>query len=165
LDRAPEVVWCDRIDPCRARIASVPLPASGRRHGDLVLHDGEPRGTRPLGDQTVSVFDELELLERSAFGTWQVTIDCSSTEELAGWISELEGESLVVEDWTESVQALCAACSLGQPHDAHEHAGPGAVCQRRRRLGVAARSAGDLAPLRQFRLWWRKGVVSVEQVL
>src|SRR5688572_650560 len=44
-----EVVWCTRIDPCRARIESVPLRASGRRHGDLVLHDGEPRGKRKLG--------------------------------------------------------------------------------------------------------------------
>src|SRR5262245_9044692 len=40
-DEMPEVVWCDRIDPCRARIRSVPLPESRRRYDDLLLHDGE----------------------------------------------------------------------------------------------------------------------------
>jgi hypothetical protein len=34
-----------RIDPARAIIDSVPFPDSGHRHGDLLLHDGEPKVT------------------------------------------------------------------------------------------------------------------------
>ena len=72
----PEVVWCDRIDPCRAIIQSVPLPESDRRYGDLLLHDGEARGRRQSGNQSVPVFDELDVLERSAYGTWEIVVRC-----------------------------------------------------------------------------------------
>lgn len=41
-----EVVWAERIDPCRALIANVPLPESGHRWHDLVLHDVVPNGER-----------------------------------------------------------------------------------------------------------------------
>jgi hypothetical protein len=78
---APEVVWTKRIDPCRARILSVPLPESKRRYHDLVLHDGEQRGERRLGGQIVLVFDELDLLSASAFETWQVVVRFGSPEE------------------------------------------------------------------------------------
>jgi hypothetical protein len=164
VHEAPEVVWCERIDPCRAYVRSVPLPASRRRHGDLVLHDGEPRGTRQLGDREVSVFDELVVLAPSEYETWDVAIRCASREELAAVTAELEAAHLTVEDWTENVQALCAACSLGHPHERHERPPEGAW-QAERRLGIAARGRWDLAVLRPTRLWWRKGVLSAKRVL
>lgn len=69
LDGDTEVLWCDRFDPCQALIKSVPLPESGRRYGDLVVHDGEPRGHRRLGDREVAVFDELTVIGKSNYGT------------------------------------------------------------------------------------------------
>lgn len=45
-----EVVWCWRRSPAHAVIASVPLPESGHRFRDVLLHDGEPKGTRPSAE-------------------------------------------------------------------------------------------------------------------
>ncbi len=91
-DDKPEVVWCARIDPCRARIRSVPLPDSGRRHDDLLLHDGEARGRRRHGEVTVPVFDELEVLEASTYATWEVTIRCPDRAELEELLGRSRGD-------------------------------------------------------------------------
>jgi hypothetical protein len=162
---AAEVAWCDRIDPCRARVRSVPLPDSRRRYDDLILHDGEPRGSRMLGERSLSVLDELAVLEPSAFGTWEVELDCPDRGALLALLDELEQAGLTVEDWTESVRMLCAACSLGEPHRHAEEAPADDAWQPARRLGVAARSERDLHPLRRAGLWWRRGVRTVRQVL
>lgn len=160
-----EVVWCDRIDPCRAIIHSVPLPESERRYGDLLLHDGEARGRRQFGNDSVPVFDELDVLERSAYGTWEIVVRCADPEQLQSLIAELKRAELGVEDWTGSVQMLCAACSLGEPHDHQERDRTQGEWQPERRLGVAARSLAELSPLRRAFFWWRSEVVSVRQVL
>jgi hypothetical protein len=162
----PEVVWCERIDPCRARIRNVPMPESGRRYLDLILHDGEARGKRRLEGRVLSVFDELDLLEPSPFGTWEVIVNCPDQAALDEVCEQLDTDDVSVEDWTSNFQALCEKCSLGDPdeHD-HEHAEPEGAWNPERHLGVAARSEADLHPLRRARLWWRRGVVSVRRVL
>jgi hypothetical protein len=53
---------------------NVPLPASGRHFGDVVLHDGHPDGVRLMGGREHPVFNELAVLERSAFQTFQATL-------------------------------------------------------------------------------------------
>src|SRR5688572_27443633 len=65
----PEVVWCQRLDPARARIENVPLPDSGRSWGDIVLHDGVPNGERVVGARVYPVFDEIEVWEASSVPT------------------------------------------------------------------------------------------------
>ncbi|HVF20750.1 MAG TPA: tetratricopeptide repeat protein [Mycobacteriales bacterium] len=132
---APEVVWCERLDPARGRIENVPFPESGRRWHDVVLHDGEPTGERLLRGRPVPVFDELELWARAPWPTTVVEVvadeaavdDLRETAEGAGWAAQ---------DWTASVRMLCDTCSLGAPgheHDPAEDAG-----RRDRRLGIAA---------------------------
>ena len=158
-----EVVWCERIDPCRARVMSIPLPTSGHRFGDVILHDGEPRGTRMLGEREVSVFDELTVLSASTIGTWVLEVDVASPAALAQLLAPLEG--VEHEDWTENMQMLCAACSLGTPHDRHDHRPRAEGWQRRRRIGVAAPSEQSFAPLKGFLGRWRKGIVSVTREL
>jgi hypothetical protein len=60
---------------------------------------------------------------------------------------------------------MCAACSLGNDVGAyHEHRTP-EVWSPARRLGVAAKSPGDLHPLRHAGRLWRPEVESVDQVL
>jgi hypothetical protein len=54
-----EVVWAARLCPTRARVVSVPV-TTGRRFGEVVLHDGEPKGERIVDGRGHSVFDELE---------------------------------------------------------------------------------------------------------
>ena len=73
-DSGAEVVWCDRIDPVRGIILSIPLPESGHRWGDCVLHDGEPKGQRVADGRSYPVFDELERWEASATPTLRVEV-------------------------------------------------------------------------------------------
>lgn len=68
-----EVVWGLRIDPARVVVKNVPLPESGRRWGDIILHDGAPNGHRTFGDRTYSVFDELERWQPSEIPTLETS--------------------------------------------------------------------------------------------
>jgi hypothetical protein len=140
----PEVLWCVRLDPCRARIASIPLPSSGRSHGDVVLHDGEPRGRREAGGNSVAVFDELALLAPSERATWEATLDVRAPADLDA-LAALAADDLAIEDWTDGLTSLCAACSEGTPHKHHDRPAP--RWQHERRVALACRRDADLAPL------------------
>ncbi len=120
-DTAPEVVWCRRIDPARAVILNIPTPASGRRHRDLVLHDGSRNGERLLNGRSVPVFDELIVLAPSAFSTYEACLEVERAEDVAALVSLVEQAGGAGEDWTASVRTLCKACSEGNP-DAAAHA-------------------------------------------
>jgi tetratricopeptide (TPR) repeat protein len=115
LDDKPEVVYGQRIDPCRVRILSVPLPQSNHRFGDVVLHDGEARGKRRFGDGEISVFDELVVIQRSTYGMWTVEATCPTPEERDALIALFDDVDGAIEDWTESIVMLCVRCSLGEP--------------------------------------------------
>ncbi len=95
-----EVVYCSRLDPARAIIHSVPLPGSGRRFGDLVLHDGAPVGLRILGGKEIPIFDELELLTASNYATWQVTVTFSSPEDVNALVESAQHRGLGAENWS-----------------------------------------------------------------
>lgn len=119
-DGAAEVVWCERVDPARAVIRNVPLPSSGRRWGDVVLHDGAINGYRRVGDREVGVFDELDLLESSEFRTYEVVLrDVAEADlERLGDLAEELGAS--AENWSRSIRYLCRQCSEGRPHGEHD---------------------------------------------
>jgi hypothetical protein len=158
----PEVVFCTRLDPCRARVVSVPWPVSRRRHGDVVLFDGEGRGKRRVDDRMVTVFDELQVMEPSDHGTWSITAVCSGPSQRDELVGLLDGVACAVEDWTESVERVCADCSLGE-HDHADHPQP-TEWQRDRELGVALRHEADLEPLRSHPAW-RRDVQTAKRVL
>lgn len=162
-DANPEVVYGKRLDPCRARILSVPLPDSERRHGDIVLHDGEPRGKRRHGGREVTVFDELIVLHVSSYGTWRVTATCTDATERDAILARFEGIDGAIEDWTESIQILCKQCSLGEPHDHHEPRDQS--WQRERTIGLALRDEAELGRLRGPGGRWRRGIRDVTRVL
>ena len=119
-----ECVYARRIDPCRSRIINVPLPESGYRMGDIVLHDGASTGRRTDGQSgEVLVFNALECWRQSPNQTY-------------------------AEDWTSSISFICLRCSYGTPHN-HEHhasAEPGAW-QAERSFGIATRSLADAQAL------------------
>jgi hypothetical protein len=114
-ESALEVVWGVRLDPARARIATVPMRESGRCLGDVVLHDGEPRGHRMLGHREVPVFEELELLAPSRESTWVVKVTVPARKDLDALLAELERRGVPAEDWTTTVRILCRACDEGNP--------------------------------------------------
>jgi hypothetical protein len=130
-DGAGEVVWARRIDPARARIENVPLPASPFRWRDVVLHDGAPDGYRMREGKQVPVFNVLERLQPSGFDTFVVELGSSSkpsVDQLEALAEDLGGAA---EDWGTATHILCRACSLGTPHEhpnsgsspAHPHCG------------------------------------------
>jgi hypothetical protein len=135
-DAEAEVVWCTRIDPARAIIWDVPLPQSGHRCGDLVLHDGARNGSRVSGGVEVPVFDELVLLQPSSLGTFVVTIAGLTSVEAERIVEQGAERKLEIEDWSTQIQWLCRACSEGTVQHTHEDT----MVVSERRLGVAASS-------------------------
>lgn len=65
-DGDPEVVWGRRVDPVRLHIENVPLPSSGYRFGDVVLHDGAATGQRVSEGREYAVFNAFGLHQPSA---------------------------------------------------------------------------------------------------
>ncbi len=137
LSPSGEVVWCARLDPARGRILNVPMV--GHQWGDLVLHDGSPCGHRRLGDREVPVFDQLELLERSPFLTFETEVTAASDEDCEALSDVFNAAGLAAQDWTSSIRLLCRACSEGTPHDHEEtHAEPSTGWATQRSFGLAA---------------------------
>jgi tetratricopeptide (TPR) repeat protein len=157
VDDAPEVVWCERLDPVRARVRSVPTPESKRRYGDLVLNDGEPVGEREWEGKVVPVLNELALLEPSAYGTYTVTVTAPDEAALASLQKRFEecSDDVTAEDWT-GVRVLCKQCSEAtvaeRPHHHHEHDDEAGWKSER----VIAIAAIDVAPVRRLLDEWRR---------
>jgi hypothetical protein len=139
-----EMIWCVRIDPARAIIRNVPLPDSGYRYGDVLLHDGAPNGTRVWRGQEVPVFDALQLLQASPYATYMVRVQAASTDDVLGLATLAEERDCGIEDW-ETIRQLCAACSAGNPgpHDTPAPYAEGQLVE----LAIAATSDGALRDL------------------
>jgi hypothetical protein len=143
-EHGTEVVWADRMSPAHAVLTSVPLPDSGHRYGDIVLHDGEPAGSRDLADGTaVPVFDELERLEAAPRATTAVTVTAPAAADAEALLDAVAAAGLWAEDWTGSLRALCPACGDGDgdDHD-HDHA-PSPRWQPERSVGIAGEPSPD----------------------
>lgn len=140
-----EVVWSRRIDPARAVLLNVPLPASGFCEGDTVLHDGAPRGHRRLHGRDVPVFDVLERLVASPRRTFDAWIDAPAAQDVEDLVALAESRGLRVEDWTRTVRNICKACSEGTPHDHHDP--PDAEWTTRRHMGVSAEAMAAVRAL------------------
>jgi hypothetical protein len=131
-----EVVWCRRLDPARGMIQNVPTPESGHRFGDLLLHDGEPVGTRQLGDVEVPVFHELALLRAADTPTLRTAVSCPSKDDSVALEEAFAAAGWAAEDWTRGIRMLCKACSEGTPGVEHQHAEP--AWQASRDFGIGA---------------------------
>jgi len=115
-----EVVWGRRIDPVRVRILSIPFPDSGFHHGDVVLHDGAPVGYRESQGRRYSVFNALELFERSTFLTFESELHMANPEDMDALEAICNELDIACEDWTTSVRTICRQCSEGEPHEHHD---------------------------------------------
>ncbi|MDB1087528.1 hypothetical protein PJ985_08110 [Streptomyces sp. ACA25] len=134
-----EVVWGRRLDPARIEVQNIPLPSSGRRWGEVVLHDGVPHGERTTtaGGRTsvYPVFDEIELWAPSSVPTWVVLLEAATEDDRDALELLAADAGYAAEDWSSSVRLLCRACSesrmptgegegAAQP-DPHDHSVPG----------------------------------------
>jgi tetratricopeptide (TPR) repeat protein len=119
-DEDAEVVWVRRIDPVRARILNVPLPASGFFYGDVVLHDGAAMGAKVSGEREHPIFNAFQRLARSEYATAVVALEAPSEADVERLADAGDEVRLAVEDWT-TVSYLCKACSEGVTPAEHEH--------------------------------------------
>jgi hypothetical protein len=119
LEPSGETVWGDRVDPCRARIESVPLPESGHHWGDIVLHDVVPNGEREVGGKTWSVFDELIRMDPSNAPTFESQVTVPTEDDGAALDALFADLDVGAEDWTDSIYVICAQCSV---RNVHHHA-------------------------------------------
>lgn len=108
-----ETVWGRRLCPARIEIQNVPLPGSGHRFGDVVLHDGDTVGERRLGDRVLGVFNEIALLERSPYATLRTELAPVSEADVDALCAAFVEGGYGAECWTTSFQVLCRACSEG----------------------------------------------------
>lgn len=111
-----ETVFARRIDPVRAQIINVPLPDSGYRYGDIVLHDGASTGQRRFHQSMVPVLNALQRMETSAYPTFAVFVHCPQRTDLDALIEARVPGIAFVEDWTDSIVHYCLRCSHGAPH-------------------------------------------------
>ncbi len=138
-DGEGEVVWAYRLDPARAALTSIPFPTSGFRYGDLVLNDGAPVGYRKYKGKDLPVFNVIQLLEASPYGTYEARVAMpAGREHLERLAEEADRQKAAAEDWTASVRVICRACSEGRPHKEHDTQEPPA--DGIHMVGVAART-------------------------
>ena len=150
-----EVVWSRRLDPARARIINIPLPGSGFRFGDQVLTDGAAVGHRVREGRKLPVFNVLRRLEISPLRTFVGGVKVSTQEDwetLAGLAEEAGGAA---EDWANSVQSFCKACSEGTLDPGCSHGFP----QGEQACAIAARDEAHLHDVLQR---WRKAIRGME---
>jgi hypothetical protein len=134
-----ETVWFRRLGPCHGRLLNVPMPESGFRFGDLVLHDGASTGTRRDGVRDVPVFNAMQRMRTSEFATFTVLATCRSEQDSRA-LRQFRRPGLgFIEDWTGNFRVLCRRCSYGTPHSHPpiETAGSGGW-EAERDFGVAA---------------------------
>jgi tetratricopeptide (TPR) repeat protein len=122
-------LWGQRIDPARIRVMSVPMPETGARCGDVILHDGAPNGTRVANGREYHVFDAIERWSASEVPTIELVVRApeSAIDDL---LSLLDSHGVTAENWSANVLNLCRACSEGRvDYDApdHNHHADGAV--------------------------------------
>ena len=142
---AGETVFMRRIDPVRARLLNVPLPESGHRFGDIVLHDGAATGERWDGDRKVPVFNELQRISASDFQTFTVFIRCDNATDLQALLDATAPGIGHAEDWTSGIAYHCLRCSYGTVHRHSDT--PDTAWKRDRDIGIAAQSRHSVEKL------------------
>jgi len=143
-----EVVWTIRLDPARGRIVNIPFPASGRRYGDVVLHDGSSTGQRMLDGQEVPVFDELALLVEGPYSTFHAVVSTALNDDLLDLSDLAEQHDVVVQNWTANTRTISREESERLPKATPPAERTGTVA-----LGIAARTE---AAVRTFLAAWTR---------
>ncbi|MFI6266013.1 tol-pal system YbgF family protein [Micromonospora sp. NPDC051006] len=115
-----EVVWARRLCPARARVLNVPTPESGRRYGEVVVHDGAPNGERTVGGERFSVFDELLLFRASDLPTSTVEVGAGTPEDVRALASLFDEHGYAAEP-ASGVQLICSCCSEGSVEQHPDH--------------------------------------------
>ena len=77
-----------------------------------MVHDGEPKGDRVVGERTYRVFDELEPFEPSQIPTLTVTVTVTDPADLQALRDLFDADGFGFEPLATG-QVLCRCCSEG----------------------------------------------------
>jgi tetratricopeptide (TPR) repeat protein len=160
-----EVVWARRIDPVRARICNIPYSGSGCRYGDVVLHDGAAVGYRMNGERECPVFNMLDMFEESRYSTFEADVIAKTEADAAALEAICDRDGVAFEDWSQSVQVICKACSEGRPHDHDVAERPSKPWNAERRIALAAESADSVESVLQEWASAERSVVGWQETL
>lgn len=161
-----ETVFARRIDPVRAQLINVPLPDSGYRYGDIVLHDGASTGQRRFHQSMVPVLNALQRMEVSEYPTFAMFVNCPQRTDLDALIEARVPGIAFVEDWTESIAHDCLRRGHGAPHrhdndddrrrqhNQQPDAGERSLWRPERNIGIAAQSRHSVMRLIER---WKSG--------
>jgi hypothetical protein len=122
---------------------NIPLPESGYRFRDVVLHDGASTGTRTQGDRKYPVFDSLSLWQKSDYSTFEISVNIPDQPAEDRLVELCREKRFGIEDWS-TVRMICAECSRGNPapHDCMRLSGI-----TRKPYAIAAKSEDDVRML------------------
>lgn len=115
-----EVVWARRLCPARAQVLNVPTSQSGRRFGEVVVHDGAPNGERTVDGTVFSVFDELLLFRASELPTSTVEVTAATPEDVRALAALFDEHGYAAEP-SSGVRMICACCSEGSVGQDADH--------------------------------------------
>jgi hypothetical protein len=90
-----------------------PCPRAASDPGDIVLHDGEPKGSRVSNVREYSVFNVIDRWEESSIPTVEVIVRAGDVA-VAELLALLGDRSVPAENWTKSIDIRCRACSEGR---------------------------------------------------
>ena len=137
-----ETLFARRIDPVRAQLINVPLPGTGYRYGDVVLHDGAATGQRRFHQSMVPVLNALQRTQISEYQSFAVFVTCPQRKDLEALMETRVPGIAFLEDWTESIAHHCLRCSYGTPHrhDDKDDAENQNGWRPERNIGIAAQS-------------------------
>lgn len=96
---ADEVVLAKRLCPATARISTVPVPEAGHRFGDVILYDGDAVAQATLDGVAMPVFNEIMLLEPSAYPTLGVIVPNVGDDALGDLTGLFREQGLGAEIW------------------------------------------------------------------
>ncbi|MFF3915728.1 hypothetical protein ACFYZB_19930 [Streptomyces sp. NPDC001852] len=85
---------------------------AGRRFGEIVVHDGEPKGRRVVEGREYPVFDELLRFEASDLPTFTVMVNAGGAADVEALVELFLAEDYGAEP-ASSFELLCACCSEG----------------------------------------------------
>lgn len=154
----PEVVWARRVYPVLARLTSVPVPESGFRYDDLILHDTTPVGYRTHGGQEHAVFDVLDIFESSEFySTFEANLTAPEHSDVEALKALCAEAGIACEDWSESTRFICTACSQGRLREHHDAEVRDKAWRAQRTVAFAATWDSQVESV--LDAWTRKGRV------
>ncbi|WP_229887020.1 hypothetical protein [Streptomyces olivaceoviridis] len=84
----------------------------GRRFGEIVVHDGEPKGHRGIEGREYPVFEELLLFQASELTTLTATVNAGEVADLDALIELFDRHGYGAEP-ASGFEILCACCSEG----------------------------------------------------